>query len=127
MSYCNLNSALALELPLTFHCRHDNLTSFLCILLKFVLHVDNSQFSDKFMAGKIIKMADLLHKMANLFGFITFYLPVTSKVLHLLSSYLFCMLLITSFRTSLIMAGKKITDLLPFFTFYVANFTLWTR
>ena len=37
------------------------------------------------------------------------------------------MLLMTSSRTSSIMAEKKMADLLRFFTFYVNNLTLWAR
>ena len=45
-------------------------------------------------------------------------------VFHVSSSNLLCMLLITSSRTSSIMAGKKIkmADLLSFFAFYVNKF-----
>ena len=43
--------------------------------------------------------------------------------------YLFRMLLMTTSRTSSIMAEKKfkMADLLRFFTFYVNNLTLWAR
>ena len=33
------------------HCWRDNLKFFVCILLKFVLHVVNNQFLDKFNNG----------------------------------------------------------------------------
>ena len=36
---------------LFLHCGLDNLESFSCILLKFVLHVANNQFSNKFTNG----------------------------------------------------------------------------
>ena len=32
---------------LTFTCGHCNLNSFSCILLKFVMHVTNDQYSDR--------------------------------------------------------------------------------
>ena len=37
---------------LTFTCGRDNLKSFSCILLKFVMLVTNDQFSDKFNNGR---------------------------------------------------------------------------
>ena len=44
---------------LTFTCLHDILKSFSCILHKFVMHVTNAQFLDKFNNGwKKFKMAD---------------------------------------------------------------------
>ena len=45
----------------------DNLKSFLCILRKFVMHVTNKQFSDKFDNGWT------KFKMANLLQFFAFY------------------------------------------------------
>ena len=51
---------VALASALTFTFGRDNL-SFSCILSKFVMHVTNDQFSDKFNNGqKKFKMADLL-------------------------------------------------------------------
>ena len=47
MGYCNWSSASAL----TFACGHDNLISSPCIHPKFVMHVTNDQFSDKFDNG----------------------------------------------------------------------------
>ena len=68
----------------------DRFKSFSCILLKFVMHVFNNQFSDKINNGR------------------HFYLVsgINLKVIHAYSSDLLCMLrmlLITSFRTSSIM------------------------
>ena len=37
---------------LTFTCGRDNLKSFSCILPKFVMHVTNDHFSDKFNNGR---------------------------------------------------------------------------
>ena len=48
-------------------CGRDNLKSFLRILFKFVMHVTNDQFSDKFNNGRKKK------KMADLLRFFTFY------------------------------------------------------
>ena len=45
-------------------CGQDNLKSFACILPKFVMHVTNDQFSDKF---------DNCSKIADLLQFFTFY------------------------------------------------------
>ena len=48
-------------------CGRENMKSFSCILLKFVMHATNKQISDKLNIGwKKIKMADLLR-------FFTFY------------------------------------------------------
>ena len=47
MGYFNWSSALSAS-ALTFTCGRDNLKSFPCILSKFVMHVTNDQFSDKF-------------------------------------------------------------------------------
>ena len=54
---------------------------------------------------------------------------ITRKVFHVSFPNLFCMLLMTTSRTSSIMAEKnfKMADLLRFFTFYVNNLTLWAR
>ena len=38
-------------LALTFACGHDNLKTFLYIILKFVQHVASNQFADKFNNG----------------------------------------------------------------------------
>ena len=45
-------------------CGRDNLNSFLCILLKFGMHVTNKQISDMFNNGcKKFKMTDLVSKI----------------------------------------------------------------
>ena len=46
---------------LTFTCGHDDLTSFSCVLLKFVLHVANNMFSDKFNNGGRLMSTVLLY------------------------------------------------------------------
>ena len=117
---CNLSSPAS---ALTFTCGRDNLKSFSCILPKFVTHVTNDQFSYKFQNGwKKFKMADLL----RFFDFYVNNLTLSWKVFHVSSSNLLCMLLISSSRTSSIMAEKeiKMADLLRFFDFYVNNLTL---
>ena len=50
-----------------------------------------------------------------------------SKVFHLSFSNLLCMLIMTSYQTSSITAGKKINvaDLLRFHAFYINILTLW--
>ena len=56
------------------------------------------------------------------------FLILIKKVFHVSVPNLLCMLLVTSSRTSSIMAEKiKMADLLRFFAFYVNNLTLWTR
>ena len=111
MGYCNwssASSALASASALTFTCGRDNLKSFCCFLPKFVLHVTNDHFSDKFnngwkkiQNGRLIAIFHLLRQQFDLVGAITW------KVFHVSFSNLLCMLLMTSSRTSLIMAEKK--------------------
>ena len=63
------------------------MTRFSCILLKFILHVDNGQFLDRF------KNDWKKNKMTELRRFITFNVPmgaISSKAVHLSSSNLFC-------------------------------------
>ena len=72
------------------------------------MHVTNDQFSDKFnngqkkiQNGRLIAIFGLLRQKFDLVG------AITSKVFHVSSSNLLCMLLISSFWTSSIMAEKK--------------------
>ena len=48
-------------------CRRDHFKIFPCILLKFVLYVDNNQFLDHLKNGlEKIEMDNLLYKMADI-------------------------------------------------------------
>ena len=94
------------------------------------MHVTNDQFSDKFNNGrKKKKMADLLRFFTFYVNNLTLWARYLEKFFTLSFSNLLCMLLMTSSRTSAIMAEKKkkMADLLRFFTFYVNNLTLWAR
>ena len=118
---------------LTFTCGHDNLKKFSCILPKFVMHVTNDQFSDKFNNDwkKIQKSQNgwfiaFLHILCQYFDLVG---AITWKVFHVSSSNLLCRLLISSSWKSSEKAEKqsKMADLLRFSAFYVNNLTLWAR
>ena len=101
-TYCDFSPFTSIIWP----CGRDNLKSFSCFLPKFVLHVTNDQFSDKFNNGRKKKWpiyCDFSH-------FTSIIWPcerITWKGFHISFSNLLCMLLMTSSRTSSIMAEKK--------------------
>ena len=116
-TYCDFSPFTSIIWP----CGRDNLKSFSRILFKFVMHVTNDQFSDKFNNGKKKKKWPIYCNFSH-------FTSIIWEVFHISFSNLLCMLLMTSSRTSSIMAEKKkMADLLRFFTFYVNNLTLWAR
>ena len=64
-------------------CGRDDFWSFSCILLQFVLRVDNNHLSDKFKNGWG-KMADLSHTNGRLIKFYVLVGAIASNVFHIL-------------------------------------------
>ena len=126
VGYCNWSSAAS---ALTFTCGRDNLKSCSCILPKFVMHVTNDQFSDKFNNGwkkskwptncDFSPFTSLIWCCGcdNLKSFscilFKFVMPVTNKQFP------------DKFNNG--WKNFKMSNLLRFFTFYVNNLTLWVQ
>ena len=123
--YCDFSHFTSIIWP----CRRDNLKSFSHILFKFVMHVTNDQFSDKFNNGRKKKQLPIYCDFSH---FTSIIWPCGRDKLKSFSHILFKLVMHVTNKYFLDKFNngrkkKKMADLLRFFSFYVNNLTLWAR